>query len=98
MSQLPLEGLLTWAQREPGRTDYKLATKGTKGMMDAVAATLDDAWGPRCLKGWCEAFALRFFLRPRCPRVGGAAAVHLSGPIAHATNLLNTRPPPRYSS
>ena len=34
-------------------------------------------------------------MRPRCPRVGGGGCgVHLSGPIAHATEICLTRAPP----
>ena len=68
-------------------------------MMDAVATTLDNAWGPRRLKGWCEAFALRLCAPgARCPRASRRRRRLCTSPApSHTRQICLTRaPPPRY--
>ena len=55
---LPLEGLRLGS--EPGRTDYKLATKGTKGLNGLVEGARNPAWaegfgcGSGCVCAPCD--------------------------------------------
>ena len=67
--------------------------------MDVVITTLDNAWGPRRLKGWCEAFAQRFCAPGAL--ASEEAAKYLSNrsqiqdiELSAVPNLLNARPPP----
>ena len=61
------------------------------GIFNAIARHLDDSWGPRPLRGWCEGIGLRLSAH-------GALAAHAEeaakvGPLALIPKLLSAKPP-----
>ena len=84
-------------RRKDARKDSKERTAASRrsadqNLLDALATTLNEAWGARNLGGWCEQFALRFAAPGALAEE--AAAAQLTDPVAHAKKMLNTRPPP----
>ena len=93
LASSPPHATIPWERaRTPATGPRPPGGRPTKNFLDALATTLNEAWGPRKLGGWCEQFALRFAAPGALAEE--AAAAQLTGPVAHAKKLLNTRPPP----
>ena len=60
-------------------------------IFDAIAHHLDDTWGPRALRGWCEGIGLRL----SAPNALAAHAEDAAkvGPVALIPKLLSAKPP-----
>lgn len=50
-------------RKEQRKIQHKNRSRADGPMLEAVAKVLNDAWGPRELKGWCEPFSLRLCAR-----------------------------------